>query len=137
MHPTLVTDPKLNPVLDALIAREPIFHHPGFGVTRADFERMTAPEFWEVGASGRCYSRENVLDILEQRYAAPHDDVWEAGDFHCLELAPKLYLLTYRLVQDGHRVTRRATIWRRDGDAWTIVYHQGTIVETAAGSATS
>jgi hypothetical protein len=37
--------------------------------------------------------------------------------------------VTYTLVQDGKRKTRRATIWQRVGGEWKIVYHQGTVVE--------
>src|SRR5262245_3982140 len=133
MEPDLATDPKLADVLAELIRREPILHRPEFGTTRADFAAMTEPEFWEVGASGRRYSREYVLDTLEARHRAPHDDPWETRGFHCLELAPDNFLLTYTLHQ-GERVTRRATLWRRRGGAWRIVYHQGTIVEDAAAS---
>lgn len=66
------TAPQDLEVLTELAKREPIFHHPEFGRTRQDFEDMTADEFWEVGASGRRYSREYVLDELERRYADPH-----------------------------------------------------------------
>jgi hypothetical protein len=128
LKPKLVTEPRLQGVLEELIAREPIFHHPEFGVAQADFENMTDSSFWEVGASRRCYSRGFVIDTLVQRFATPHQDVWEASEFHCLELAPNTYLLTYRLAQDGERVTRRSTIWRRDAGQWKIVYHQGTMV---------
>ena len=128
MEPNLVTDPRLLDVLNELIQREPIFHRPELGTTRADFEAMTAAKFWEVGASGRRYSREYVLDELERRYASPADDVWQAQDFHCLEIAVDNYLLTYTLIQ-GDRVTRRSTIWRRTAQGWQIVYHQGTVVE--------
>ena len=128
MEPNLVTESKLSDVLRELIAREPIFHRPEFGTTRADFERMTEAAFWEVGASGRRYSREYVLDTLEKRYANPPQDDWQARDFHCLEIAADNYLLTYTLVQ-GARVTRRSTIWRRTAEGWKIVYHQGTVVE--------
>jgi hypothetical protein len=128
VKPTPITEPKRQGVLDQLIAREPIFHRPEFGVARSDFENMTDPGFWEVGASGRCYSREFVIDTLVQRFATPHEDVWEASRFNCLELAPNTYLLTYRLIQAGKRITRRSTIWRKDADQWKIVYHQGTIV---------
>jgi hypothetical protein len=113
--------------MEELRRREPIFHRPEFGTTRADFERMTEPTFWEVGASGRLYSREYVLDLLERRYANPTEDVWETRDFRCDEIAADNYLLTYTLSQ-GARVTRRATIWRRTAEGWKIVYHQGTIV---------
>jgi hypothetical protein len=122
---------ELPDVLAELASREPIFHRPEFGTTRADFENMTVPDFREVGASGRCYSREFVLDTLEERHRQPVTDVWEATDFHCRELARNVYLLTYTLLQDGTRKTRRSTIWRHAADGWKIVFHQGTIVQDA------
>ena len=69
-HPPPPTDPELLGVLEELIKREPIFHRPEFGTTRADFENMTSPDFWEIGASGRRYSRAFVLDELERRHSA-------------------------------------------------------------------
>src|SRR5260370_34672211 len=59
-------DPDLFSVLEELRHREPIFHTPEFGTTLADFEKATAPEYWEVGASGRRYSREFILRTLDQ-----------------------------------------------------------------------
>ena len=90
---------------------------------------MTAADFWEVGASGRCYSREFVLDIVAERHQNPVPDVWTASGFQCRKLAEDVYLLTYTLLQDGKRETRRSTIWQRAGQDWKIIYHQGTIVE--------
>jgi len=127
MEPVLITDPKLLDVMQELMQREPIFHRSEFGTTRLDFERMTDAMFWEVGASGRRYSREYILDVLEQRSANPTDDSWEAKDFHCIEIAADNYLVTYTLLQ-GERMTRRSTIWRRSGLDWKIVYHQGTVI---------
>jgi len=132
MEPERITPPELRAIEAALVAREPIFHRPEFGTTRADFERMTDPGFWEVGASGRRYARAFVIDTLVARYAMLHDDPWETSEVYCQRLADDLYLLTYTLAQ-GVRVTRRSTLWRRAGDDWTIVFHQGTIVEAAAG----
>lgn len=128
MEPDLVTEDRLLPILQELIAREPIFHRPEHGATRAAFEAMTDAGFWEVGASGRRYSRAHVLDVLDQRRMNPQEDVWEARDFHCREIAQGSYLLTYTLVQ-GARVTRRSTIWRRTAETWQILFHQGTVVE--------
>lgn len=128
MEPALITDPALLGVLEELKAREPIFHHPELGTTRADFERMMVQDFWEVGASGRCYAREYVLTELEKRYAGEYKNVWEATDFHCRKLAEDVYLLTYTLLQ-GPRKTRRSTIWQRTPAGWRIVFHQGTIVQ--------
>ena len=58
-------DPELLPILDELRRREPIFHTQEFGSTTAEFERSTAPDYWEVGASGRRMSREFILAWAE------------------------------------------------------------------------
>jgi len=130
--PWLSTESRLREILQELRGREPIFHRPEFGTMRADFEGMTAADFWEVGASGRRYSREHVLEVLEDRHqVASHlalEDAWEATDFACRELGSDTYLLTYTLTQ-GQRKTRRATVWRRSGADWKILFHQGTVVE--------
>jgi hypothetical protein len=132
MEPTLTTDPELSGILEELSSREPIFHRPELGTTRADFEKMTVDDFWEVGASGSRYSRSYVLDELEKRLAVPHSDIWETMDFHCRRLADDVHLLTYTLLQDGKRRSRRSTIWCRTTEGWKIVYHQGTVVQDAA-----
>jgi hypothetical protein len=122
------TDPDLIAVLEQLKPREPIFHTPAFGSTRAEFERATAPEYWETSASGRRYSREFILKGLEQN--PPVDAVaagWQSYDHALRRLGPDTYLLTYTLRQ-VERVTRRATIWQASTEGWRILYHQGTIV---------
>ena len=128
-EPRRITEPELREVLDELVRREPIFHRTEFGTTRTDFENMTLTDFWEVGASGSRYSREYVLSELEKRYRHPAEDVWETSDFHCRRLAPDVYLLTYTLLQNQERKTRRSTIWQRTTSGWKIVFHQGTIVQ--------
>jgi len=118
-------DLDLPAVLEELSKREPIFHHPEFG----DFEYMMVDDYWEVGASGRCYSRSFVLEELARRQLSPQPDVWETMDFRCRKLAPDVYLLTYTLIQDHQRRTRRSTLWQRTGEDWKIIYHQGTIIQ--------
>jgi len=125
----LSTDPALHGILEELKRREPIFHRPEFGTTRADFQDMMHTDFWEIGASGCCYSREYVLDELEKRHQHPQKDIWETSEFHCRLLGPDLYLLTYTLIQDKIRKTRRSTIWQHTHLGWKIVFHQGTVVE--------
>lgn len=128
MEPNLVTAPALRSVLKELMAREPLFHRPEVASSRADFERMIDAHFWEVGASGRRYSRDYVLDMLEERLENPVEDEWETRDAHCLEIAPDQFLLTYTL-QQGARVTRRSSIWRRVNGQWRVLFHQGTVVQ--------
>ncbi|HEX2789935.1 MAG TPA: DUF4440 domain-containing protein [Steroidobacteraceae bacterium] len=129
MTPEAAAERKRLAILDELKAREPVFHRLESGATRADLENMTDAEFCEVGASGRRYGREYLLDLLEKRFENPGEDVWEVSDLRCLELARDTYLVTYTLLQQKQRVTRRCSIWRRSGRRWKIVYHQGTVVE--------
>jgi hypothetical protein len=132
----LTTPPELLGILNGLIQYEPIFHHPEFGTTRQDFENMTDAAFWEVGASGRRYSRDYTLAEVVKRYEdpkyrgihSPPENTWQTKDFHCLEIARDNYLLTYTLIQ-GDLVTRRSTLWRHTSSGWKILYHQGTIVQ--------
>ena len=112
MEPNLVTAADLQGILEELKRREPLFHHPELGTTRKDVEAMTAPDFWEIGASGRRYSREYVLSVLAVRQDGSQPiDVWTTTDFHCRRLGKDVYLLTYTLFQ-GREPPRRSTIWQ-------------------------
>lgn len=111
-----------------LAEREPIFHRPPVGTSRSDFDGMMADDFWEVGASGAKYSRELVLDVLERRTASTTSERLLVTEFACRCLAPDTYLVTYRLEQEGGRLSRRASLWQRAEDGWKILYHQGTLI---------
>lgn len=120
--------PDLLPIFEELRQREPIFHRSAFATTVDDFARMMAPDYWEIGASGRRYSRDFILKGLEQHPPADAETAgWVCSDFGLRQLGLDTYLLTYTLDQNG-RVTRRTTIWRRSDQGWQIVFHQGTIV---------
>ena len=125
-------EPGLGRVLDELRTLEPIFHRKEFGLTAEERERRVAPEYWEVGASGRRYSRDFIMKTLAEK---PPVDAEEAGwswrDFGLRQLGPgTTYLCTYTLDQAG-RITRRATVWHKSGEGWRILYHQGTVVTGA------
>jgi hypothetical protein len=127
--PTLATDPALLGFLHELISREPIFHRPEWGTTRAHFENITTADFWEVGASGRRYSREDVL--AETGETSTNSDRRPVGSrgLSLSRAGQRCSLLTYTLLQHSERKTRRSTIWQRTPDGWKIVFHQGTIVQ--------
>ncbi|HUA90434.1 MAG TPA: DUF4440 domain-containing protein [Steroidobacteraceae bacterium] len=114
-------------VLRALRALEPLFHGPGYRLDRAALARRVAPGFFEIGASGRRYSRAFVLATVAARGAQPGEDRWRTGGFSCLALGPGLYLLAYTLRQ-GRRVSRRTTLWQRHRGGWRVIFHQGTLV---------
>ncbi len=122
------TDPSLKPTLAELSAQEPIFHRPAFAATLEDFDRMMAPDYWEVSASGRRYNRAFILQMLADNPPVDAETArWRASGFAVRELAANTYLLTYSLRQ-ADRLTRRSTLWEQTHAGWTILYHQGTVV---------
>jgi hypothetical protein len=118
----------LEEVLAELRKKEPIFHTAAFGMTAAERERIVAPEYWEVGASGRRYSREFILRGLAERVPVDAAEAgWVCSEFGLRQMGAGTYLLTYTLDQAG-RITRRATVWQRTAQGWRILFHQGTVV---------
>jgi hypothetical protein len=112
---------------------EPVFHRPDRGTSRAVWDALMAPDYWEVGASGAVYDRAFVLDTLAARYADPAYDPMaglELDDFAVREAGPGVWLATYRLRQ-GERLSRRVSVWRATSDGWQVAYHQGTVISAA------
>ena len=88
-----------------------------FGTTLADYESVLAPHYWEVGASGRRYSREFILRILSEKHPVDAASVgWQSHDHGLCRLRPDTYVLTYTRRQ-GPRLTRRATILQNTSEA--------------------
>ena len=123
-----IVPPELESVFQELRQREPIFHTAAFGSTPDEFERVTAPDYWEIGASGRLYSRAFILEHLKR--VPPVDAAaagWTCSDFGLRRLGSEVYWITYTLRQND-RVTRRSTLWEKTSDGWRVLFHQGTIV---------
>lgn len=98
--------------------------------TRRSPERLLAflaPEFREIGASGRMFDRDTIIAALTSEAvppAAPEPQLSElTGD--CV--GADLVLLTYRLSYEG-RTSRRSSLWRVRGGRAELLFHQGTPV---------
>lgn len=126
-EPLLVSGDDTPAIIDELISLEPLFHHAELGTTWEDFDAHTSADFWEVGASGRSYTRDYVWSVLQRRPAGREDGLWATSEFTCRQLSPETYLLTYLLRQHEH-LTRRATIWQMAARGWQAIYHQGTVI---------
>ncbi len=127
MRTERVSDLAQPDVLAELKELELGFHCPVSGKTKADFEILMDDAFWEVGASGRVYGKEFVLDCLIKCSRTPC--AIETRDFNCIEICAGSYLLTYTQIEPS-RTTRRAALWRRKDGMWKNLYHQGTVVST-------
>jgi hypothetical protein len=114
-------------VLAALVAREPLLHRLAEGAGRDEIDAELDDTFWEIGASGRRYARDQVIDVVLARGPDPPGGAWTLENAACRRLGPDTWMITYDLDQHGRR-SRRCTVWRRHGDRWRALYHQGTLV---------
>lgn len=115
-------------LLSELCRREDLYHAASPHATPAAFEQVVAPEFWEIGASGRPYTRAFCLKVLSERGSAPARAGWQVRDARLQRVAPGHCLLVYTLDQPG-RTTMRSTLWRHGAQGWVAVFHQGTVVQ--------
>lgn len=93
---------------------------------RDALERILAPDFVEIGKSGRLWSRAEILDSVT--HDGPREEP-RPSDFEARLVAPNLVLLTFTTTVAGAR-TRRSSLWRHGDDAtWQIVFHQGTTAQ--------
>ena len=117
--------------VEAVAALEVVLLTPEVRRSRARLEELLDPEFIEIGASGRLWSRPAVIDMLaggEDRDGsraewAPLPTAEMAGR----PVAPGLVLLTY-VCDPGGRAARRSSLWRRSGSSWRMLFHQGTLL---------
>jgi hypothetical protein len=89
-------------------------------------EAVLAADFHEIGASGVVHVRAEVI--------APHGGPIRSlplMSFTVSQIGGDIALARYRsTTEDGDgslRVSERASIWRREGSEWKLVFHQGTL----------
>lgn len=95
---------------------------------RARMEQLFAEDFFEVGRSGRVYSREELLAVTGSEI----DAVLPLPNMAIRYLAPGVAQITYNsLVTCNGKVERgrRSSIWSLDADTWRLRFHQGTVYE--------
>ena len=91
---------------------------------RAAVSALLAEDFREFGSSGREWSREAILDLLETEPSQPAPEV---VDFRIKQLAAGVVLVTYRTIRPTVQVNR-SSIWRHTETGWQVLFHQGTII---------
>ncbi|OCJ13932.1 DUF4440 domain-containing protein [Rhizobium sp. AC44/96] len=102
---------------------------PAVRSSRTSLDTLLAPDFREIGSSGRLYGFDEIIAAL---LAEPVDGTTRAlADFEIRPLSPELVLATYRSKRSEPHLppvkSLRSSIWRRDADGyWRMVFHQGT-----------
>jgi hypothetical protein len=86
---------------------------------------LLADEFVEFAASGRTYTKPEIVEALAQESRA----VQTTSDFEVKMLAPTIALLTYRIARQATPPvhTLRTSVWKRKKGQWQMIFHQATI----------
>jgi hypothetical protein len=95
-----------------------------------ELDKPLADDFMEFGSSGLVYTKYDILESLPK-----HDSPrFSLSDFQAKILAPDMVLVTYSAVKNdanGQKSSSlRSSIWKKNGERWQIVFHQGTIITT-------
>jgi ribonuclease HI len=88
---------------------------------RAAVEQLLHPDFRELGASGRIWDTQAMIELLGEE---PGERA-EVQDLAAERLARDVVLVTYR-ARTPERSSYRASVWVRHGDSWRVRFHQGT-----------
>ena len=116
-----------NSVKQQLIALEQLLAQPATRFSAELLNRYLADDFYEIGASGRCFGKADVLE----RLPTETPPMITQQDFNCRVLADGLAQLTYRAtiqrVEDNSpSYSMRSSLYRSDGENWQMIFHQGT-----------
>ncbi len=101
--------------------------------TRADPTRLRAllaPSFVEIGASGRRWDREGILDLLHAESATGEGTTIEVTALEARRLTDDLIQVFWDSHHAG-RHARRTSLWQRGETGWRQIYHQGTPLPAA------
>lgn len=98
---------------------------------RAQVSALLSEDFVEFGASGRKWTRDEILVLLENEYYKQATIV----DFRCTLLAENVALVTYLAewngIPEGIGSSLRSSVWIKQNDVWRLRFHQGTRTENA------
>jgi hypothetical protein len=91
--------------------------------SRDELLGLLAEGFREHGASGRAYSRADVLASYE--LGCPTEV--ELANFGVVTIGPDAALATYHSRETEGRQSHRVSVWVRNDGRWQMLFHQGTM----------
>ena len=98
--------------------------------TLDELERYIADDFYEHGASGKIWTKPEVIAAIQSWPRVERTVV----NFCVRALSDTVVLVTYKSQAEHagmQRTSLRASIWRQNGNSWEMVFHQGTPLQPA------
>lgn len=92
--------------------------------TPHEMEQLLADDFYEIGTSGKIYTKQHALDAFTDEMLAT--ELPEVLNFRIHELSDTLIQAIYDTVEFSGRRSHRSSLWRKSDDTWQLFFHQGT-----------
>ena len=114
-------------VKQQIMELEQLLVQPATRLSAELLNRYLADDFYEIGATGRCFGKADVLE----RLPTETPPVITQQDFTCKVLSDGLAQLTYRATiqrpeDNNPRYSVRSSLYRFNGENWQMIFHQGT-----------
>jgi hypothetical protein len=116
-----------SPPLDRILDLERELQTPACRADAARLEKLLAPDFVEVGASGRRWDFSGIMAMLQEESADGSTAGIRVSGLSARALAPGVVQVFWDSERAGRRA-RRTSIWCERGGDWQQVYHQGTLL---------
>ncbi|MBC2691069.1 DUF4440 domain-containing protein [Pseudomonas kielensis] len=90
-----------------------------------EISRLIADDFREFGASGGIWTKADLIEQLPQQAFVQRT----ISQFTVKPLSEHTALVTYHC-HNTQADSLRSSIWRKQGERWQMVFHQGTRIPT-------
>ena len=113
--------------LDHVLELERELQTPACRADEPRLRELLAPDFVEIGASGRRWGFDSILAMLREESADHDSDVIKLTGLAARALAPDVVQVFWESERSGRRALR-TSVWCERGGGWQQVYHQGTLL---------
>ena len=123
----MTTDQQIK---EHLISLEEKLLNPAIRKSVEEVSQLLADDYMEFGGSGKVYNKKDTIEALQKEPAGQIS----AHDFKINLLTPEVALLTYTAIKrdsaNNETTSLRSSLWKKTGENWQIVFHQGSVVKT-------
>ena len=99
-----------------------------------DLSMLIDENFYEVGQSGKSWNKEQIIEYFNQQISNTKNPcVVTMEDEKFVTVDKSIVLITYIFKQTDassnfSSSSRRSSLWKKQGEKWVMLFHQGTPV---------
>jgi hypothetical protein len=126
-----LTERQLDEASAFLCELEKKLQRPEIRASPDEVAGLLADEFFEFGASGSVWTRQQVIEGLPRDQKTQAGSELDCSDFSVNWLAEGVALVTYRgtrriLSEAKEHHFLRSSVWKLTDGQWRMIFHQGT-----------